>query len=112
MQPLIGAFLFIMSKTFKKTFRKKLIEYYGYKCQICGDESRPKFEYEIDHIIPKSKGGESTKGNAIILCKTCNCRKHTFYKESLLEKIYKLTEDLEFYKKIYKLQEGKDYGRS
>lgn len=39
------------------------------KCAYCG--TKPKHP-EIDHIIPKSKGGNNTPKNAQLTCRTCN----------------------------------------
>lgn len=45
-----------------------------YTCQYCGKKpGREKLT--IDHIIPKSRGGESVWENVILACSTCNTRK-------------------------------------
>lgn len=43
----------------------------GGKCALCGatKESRP---LDVDHIIPTSRGGKSTKDNLQVLCFKCN----------------------------------------
>lgn len=43
----------------------------GGKCELCGHKGRT----EIDHFIPKEKGGGSTLENANVLCQRCNDRK-------------------------------------
>lgn len=40
----------------------------NYTCQYCG----VKRNINIDHIIPKSKGGKDTFDNTVAACKTCN----------------------------------------
>jgi len=30
----------------------------------------------MDHIVPLSRGGKSTRGNVVPACKTCNTEKH------------------------------------
>lgn len=42
------------------------------KCAICGSNSF----LEFDHIIPYSKGGQSTSRNIQLLCQTCNRKKY------------------------------------
>lgn len=42
----------------------------GYQCIYCG-ENKSKL-LTIDHIIPKSKGGENTWQNMVTACKKCN----------------------------------------
>ena len=45
----------------------------GNKCRICGAEcSGGLHNIHFDHIIPWSKGGETTLDNLQVLCSTCN----------------------------------------
>ena len=41
-------------------------------CQYCGKRSR---DLTLDHIIPRSRGGQSTWENLVASCKVCNGRK-------------------------------------
>jgi len=41
-------------------------------CQYCGKHSR---ELTLDHVIPRSRGGESTWENLVACCRACNGRK-------------------------------------
>ena len=43
-------------------------------CHYCGQEI-PASELTMDHIVPISRGGRTTKGNVVACCKTCNNRK-------------------------------------
>lgn len=43
-------------------------------CHYCGKSSKPK-DLTMDHIIPLSRGGKSTKGNIVPCCKECNNKK-------------------------------------
>jgi 5-methylcytosine-specific restriction endonuclease McrA len=43
----------------------------GHKCQYCGSTK----ELTIDHIIPRSRGGEDTWENLTVACMPCNTRK-------------------------------------
>lgn len=40
-------------------------------CHYCGVEIGAR-ELTMDHIVPISRGGKSTKGNVVPACKTCN----------------------------------------
>lgn len=42
------------------------------QCQYCGKRSR---DLTLDHVIPRSRGGQSTWENLVACCKTCNGRK-------------------------------------
>jgi hypothetical protein len=45
----------------------------GYKCQICGrSPSEDGVKIEVDHKIPRSKGGSSSPSNLWTLCFDCN----------------------------------------
>ena len=43
-------------------------------CYYCGKQTLPK-ELTMDHIVPISRGGRSTKGNVVTSCKECNNKK-------------------------------------
>jgi len=43
-------------------------------CHYCGRATPPK-ELTMDHIVPISRGGKSTKGNLVPCCKACNNKK-------------------------------------
>lgn len=43
----------------------------GHKCQYCGSTRR----LTIDHIIPKSRGGQDTWDNMVVACSSCNIKK-------------------------------------
>lgn len=43
-------------------------------CHYCGRLTAPK-ELTMDHIVPVSRGGKSTKGNVVPACKECNTAK-------------------------------------
>jgi 5-methylcytosine-specific restriction endonuclease McrA len=43
-------------------------------CHYCGRSFSPQ-ELTMDHIVPVSRGGRSTKGNVVACCKECNSAK-------------------------------------
>lgn len=43
-------------------------------CWYCGRELSPN-ELTIDHVFPRSKGGDNDKDNIIMVCKSCNSSK-------------------------------------
>ena len=47
----------------------KLVIRDGRRCAYCGLEKVP---LEIDHIIPKSRGGPNRLQNLVLSCKECN----------------------------------------
>lgn len=52
--------------------REYLLEKFGRKCAYCKAEN---LRLEIDHIIPKSRGGSNRVSNLTIACRACNCKK-------------------------------------
>ena len=49
-----------------------LLQKFGRKCMYCGKKNIP---LEIEHIIPKSRGGSSRVSNLTIACRKCNLEK-------------------------------------
>lgn len=43
-------------------------------CHYCGQATKPK-DLTMDHVVPISRGGKSTKGNVVPACKACNNKK-------------------------------------
>ena len=53
--------------------RAYIRELWGHQCAYCGRaawESRARFE--IDHVVPQSKGGPTNVGNLVWACRACN----------------------------------------
>lgn len=55
----------VFTETVKRVARAK-----STSCQFCSKTAR-----EVDHVVPRSKGGNNTSRNAQILCRTCNASK-------------------------------------
>lgn len=52
--------------------REYLLEKFGRKCAYCGKENVP---LEIEHIVPRSRGGSNRVDNLTIACHECNQKK-------------------------------------
>jgi len=44
------------------------------QCQYCGVFESPK-DLTLDHVVPKSRGGDNTWTNLVTCCKSCNQKK-------------------------------------
>ena len=44
------------------------------RCQYCG-RRRPTSDLSLDHIVPRSRGGQATWANIVCCCTECNVRK-------------------------------------
>ena len=54
--------------------REYLLEKWGRKCAYCGAENVP---LEVEHIIPKARGGSNRVSNLTLACRKCNKKKGT-----------------------------------
>lgn len=46
-----------------------------WKCQYCGKTSRDNKTVTIDHVLPRSRGGDSSWTNLVTACNRCNTAK-------------------------------------
>lgn len=51
--------------------RMRILHRDGFKCQYCGAEA-PDVRLEVDHVIPRSKGGSNRPSNLVTACAPCN----------------------------------------
>jgi len=51
--------------------RHRIMRRDGYSCVYCGNKK----ELTIDHVIPKSKGGDNSWKNLVTCCSPCNLKK-------------------------------------
>ncbi len=58
----------------EKSQRERLLEEAARACVYCGHPLTVE-EMEIDHIVPRSKGGNSEFGNKVCACSVCNAAK-------------------------------------
>lgn len=49
----------------------------GLCCRYCGYKHRTASKFDIDHVIPVSKGGCDEEDNLVVCCKSCNGIKKT-----------------------------------
>jgi 5-methylcytosine-specific restriction endonuclease McrA len=53
-----------------KKIRLKVLNRDAWTCNYCGESAN-----EVDHVYPKSKGGEDTLDNLVAACRRCNIKK-------------------------------------
>ncbi len=61
-------------------------------CYYCGRSVVPK-ELTMDHIVPLSRGGKSTRGNVVPACKECNNKKKYLLPVEWEEYLHKLRDE-------------------
>jgi hypothetical protein len=58
----------------KRTDRFRILHRDHFTCRYCGD--RPGCDrLEVDHLVPRRRGGSDHPSNLVTACKTCNGRK-------------------------------------
>lgn len=65
------------SRKISDKLRYTILKRDNFKCRACGASpaKNPEVELHIDHIVPWSKGGETTPENLQTLCSKCNIGK-------------------------------------
>lgn len=60
----------------RRRFRNRKANACGWRCPECGcvmvAEQGADNSVTVDHVIPRSKGGQDVRGNLAILCYACN----------------------------------------
>ena len=85
--------------------RNYLLKKYGRKCFYCDKEVS---NFEVEHMIPKAKGGSNRIDNLTLSCHSCNQKKGTltaeeFIKQALpAEKVAKKLKQLHKEKRLFK----------
>lgn len=69
--PPLGETNKLLATNVTRTQRQRILERDGYKCQQCGSTEH----LCIDHILPVSRGGDSSDENLQVLCFSCNTKK-------------------------------------
>jgi hypothetical protein len=54
--------------------RKNILVRDGYRCMYCG-LSKAGGDLELEHVIPKSRGGKNSWDNLVAACRKCNAKK-------------------------------------
>lgn len=79
--------------------REYLLEKWGRKCAYCDKKEVP---FEIEHIIPRSKGGSNRVSNLTLSCNPCNQKKGSKNVEDFVKDKKRLNYILQFSKKPLK----------
>ncbi len=54
--------------------RRNIYEHYGYRCCYCGKRF-PTQDLNLEHIVPRSRGGKTDWSNVVTACIPCNLKK-------------------------------------
>lgn len=77
------------SAALTKNVRKTIYDNDGGYCYLCGDKINID-DMTIDHVVPKSGGGDTNTANARCCCFTCNQMKGSMDLDEFIEKIKKI----------------------
>jgi hypothetical protein len=81
--PEISGILYQQGELAGYEVREYLLEKYHRKCVYCGKENTP---LQIEHVIPRAKGGSNRVSNLVLACESCNTKKGTRTIEDFLKK--------------------------
>ena len=54
--------------------KHQILELHGYRCVYCGEQYDPA-DLTVDHVQPRVKGGDHSRGNLVASCRGCNTEK-------------------------------------
>lgn len=64
--------------------KEYLLQKFGHRCAYCGGESGDPV-LEVEHVVPRSRGGTNRVSNLVIACRTCNRDKGNMRPEEWLD---------------------------
>lgn len=73
-----------------KSFTQKVKDMFKGKCVFCGNTTEQvpgPLQKNVDHSIPRSRGGDNSPENAQATCRTCNLEKGTQTSEEFTSEI-------------------------
>jgi len=74
---------------FTQKQKEEILKRDGYRCVVCGKGRADDVELQVDHIIPKDKGGKATIENGQTLCAPHNFQKKNHDQTEMLKKMFK-----------------------
>ncbi len=54
--------------------KRRILELHDYRCVYCGERFEPE-DLTVDHVQPRVKGGDHSRGNLVACCRACNASK-------------------------------------
>lgn len=66
--------------------RRRVIERDGLRCVYCDDDLENS-EIHLDHVIPESRGGETSYNNLQVTCRKCNLAKGVLTETDFMNKL-------------------------
>jgi len=68
--------------------RIEILKREDYKCFYCLQEIQ-RDDFYLDHLLPRTKGGQNYKTNLVASCRTCNTKKNATESEEFLLQVYR-----------------------
>jgi len=69
----------------KSKTKQRLLVATNFTCTYCGRECEPHF-LQIDHVLPRNKGGKNRDDNYAVSCSTCNQQKSDLLLDDFIKK--------------------------
>lgn len=68
--------------------KEYLLQKFGHRCAYCAGASGD-LVLEVEHVVPRSRGGSNRVSNLAIACRTCNVEKGSLHPREWLEELQK-----------------------
>lgn len=68
--------------------RIEILKREDYKCFYCLRELQ-RDDFYLDHLLPRTSGGQNYKTNLVASCRTCNTKKNAYSPEEFLLQVYR-----------------------
>ena len=69
--------------------KREILKRGGYRCAICGVTRAAGVSLHVDHVRPRSKGGQSTVANGQVLCSRHNMFKKNYGQTETCKRMYR-----------------------
>ena len=66
----IDGSVLVSKKESRRQFRRSILEAWSWRCAYCQRELQQ--QATLDHVVPLSRGGPTSRGNLVAACPHCN----------------------------------------
>lgn len=90
----------------RRKMAAELATKHGWVCWYCSSPLKPSGQWELDHIVPKSRGGKAVLSNLALACIHCNRAKLNFDLKTFAQWLYKPKKVVSTLEDLIKVPQG------